>query len=423
VTRYGARHLLLISRRGLDAPGAADLVETLTGLGAEVRLVACDAGDRAALAALLVSVPVAHPLTAVVHCAGVVRDATIHNLTVERLAEVLRVKAEAAWHLHDLTRDADLAAFVLFSSVTGLVGGPGQGGYTAANAFLDALAVHRHARGAVATSVAWGMWDVASGMAEGLTDVDHARYARAGAIGLTAEQGLDLLDAALATGAPLLAAARLDLPSMRRQARTNAVPAVLRHLVRASAARSAATNAPALAKALAAMPEAERERALLDLVSAHTAAVLGFEPGRGVDPTQGLRELGFDSLTAVELRNRLATATGLRLPATFVFDHPNPAELARHLHAEFAPAQTNALAPMLDEMDRLERSLVAVGQDEQARLALTARLRAMLSELDRLGWSAEAADRAAERINNASVAEILDFIDRDLGRGLSAREA
>ncbi|MEU6996367.1 type I polyketide synthase [Streptomyces sp. NPDC046465] len=419
VTRHGARHLLLSSKRGADAPGALELAADLSALGARVAFAACDPGDRDAAAALLDSVSAEHPLTAVFHCAGTVSDAVVQNLTAEQVEEVMRVKADAAWHLHELTRDADLSAFVLYSSVAGLLGGPGQGSYTAANAFLDALARHRHDGGAAATSLAWGYWDLESGMSGRLTDADRARHARAGVVGLTVDEGLALLDSAWSGGLPLYAPVRLDLARMRRQAQSHPAPALLQDLVRGGGRSSGSTGsagASALLKALGGMSDAEREEALLDLVRTHIAAVLGYEAATPVNATQGLRELGFDSLTAVELRNRLSVATGLKLPATFVFDHPNPAELAAHLGQELAPRAADPLADVLAEFERLESSLLSVSsQDGTARAELAGRLRATLARLD---VPERAADEAAvsARIQDASADEIFAFIDRDLGK-------
>ncbi|MFI7319544.1 type I polyketide synthase [Streptomyces venezuelae] len=426
VERHGARHLLLSSRRGADAPGALELAAELSALGAHITFAACDPGDRDAAVALLESVPVEHPLTAVFHCAGTVSDAVVQNLTAGQVEEVMRVKADAAWNLHELTRDADLSAFVLYSSVAGLLGGPGQGSYTAANAFLDALARHRQDGGAAATSLAWGYWDLESGMSGRLTDADRARHARAGVVGLGADEGLALLDTAWAGGLPLYAPVRLHLARMRRQAESRPAPALLQDLVRGAGSRSGGASAvsagaSALRKSLGAMSDAEREETLLDLVCTHIAAVLGYDAATPVNATQGLRELGFDSLTAVELRNRLSTATGLKLPATFVFDHPNPAELAAHLRQELAPRAVDPLADVLAEFERLENSLLSVSaKDGTARAELAGRLRATLARLDApretAGKVAEEAAVAA-RIQDASADEIFAFIDRDLGRG------
>ncbi|MEU5429756.1 SDR family NAD(P)-dependent oxidoreductase, partial [Streptomyces olivoreticuli] len=419
VGRHGARNLLLSSRRGAEAPGALELAAELAALGAHITFAACDPGDRDAAADLLASVPEAHPLTAVFHCAGTVSDAVVQNLTADQVEEVMRVKADAAWNLHELTADADLSAFVLYSSVAGLLGGAGQPGYTAANAFLDGLARHRQGSGAAALSLAWGYWQLTDGMSGRLSDADRARHAAAGVVGLDADEGLALLDAAWSSGLPLLAPVRLDLARMRRQARSHsAAPTLLRDLVRGGAGKAAggSVGASALRKSLGALPAAERERALLDLVCSHVAAVLGYDAATPVNAAQGLRELGFDSLTAVELRNRLSAATGLKLPATFVFDHPDPTALAHRLGLELAPQEADPLAGVLEEFERLEPTLLAVSsRDGTARSELAGRLRATLSRLDVPDGAAEDAAVTA-RIQDASIDEIFAFIDRDLGK-------
>ncbi|MFA1538220.1 type I polyketide synthase [Actinomadura monticuli] len=431
VAAHGVRRLLLVGGRGLDAPGAAELAAELAGRGADVTVAACDVGDRDALAALLASVPGEHPLTAVVHAAGIVRDATVQSMTLDQLDAVLRVKADGAAHLHELTRGLDLSAFVLFSSIAGVIGGAGQGSYAAANAFLDGLAQHRHALGLPATSLAWGMWqEETGGMAGRLTEADRVRHARTGVLGLGVEEGLALFDAALpgarsAGDRPQLAPVRLDLARIRRQARTHEVPAVLRHLVRGAAPKAGGEAAPDLARRLSAMPEADRERTVLELVLANVATVLGHAGAGTVADAQRFQDLGFDSLTAIELRNRLAAATGLRLPATLIFDHPGPAALARHLLAELDPREADALAPALGEVDRLERSLLAVAaRDGAARDALAERLRNTLLRLEeRDGAAAATADvGAAERLETATADKIFEFIDRDLGRGTNGGE-
>ncbi|MFF8293752.1 SDR family NAD(P)-dependent oxidoreductase, partial [Streptomyces sp. NPDC016309] len=368
VVRHGVRHLLLTSRRGPAAEGAAELVAELAELGAEATVTACDAADREALAALLADVPAAHPLTAVVHTAGRVDDGLVPSLTPERLDTVLRPKADAALHLHELTRGADLDAFVLFSSAAGTLGNPGQANYAAANAFLDALAQHRRAAGLPAVSLAWGLWEQRSAMTGELTDADVQRMARAGLAPLSSDEGLALFDTACAlaaaaptartgpdasgpatadaSGAGALVAMRLDTGPLRAQADAGALPAVFRGLVRGVPRRAAAQQAadPVASEAarrlagLSALPEAEQERMLLDVVRAQVAAVLAYPSPDAVGETQEFLELGLDSLTAVELRNRLNAATGLRLPATLLFDHPSPALVAARLRAELAGA-------------------------------------------------------------------------------------
>ncbi|MTE21461.1 SDR family NAD(P)-dependent oxidoreductase [Streptomyces sp. TRM43335] len=331
VTRHGVRHLLLAGRRGADAPGAADLARELGELGAEVRLATVDVADRDSLAVLLDSVPDTHPLTAVVHAAGVLDDATVLSLTPERLGTVLGPKADAAWHLHELTAGADLAAFVLFSSVSGLLGTAGQGNYAAANTCLDALACHRHALGLPAVSLAWGLWDTGSGMGAALTDAERARWRRAGLPPLTAEEGLALFDSALTVGDPLLA------PVTVRPPETGPAHPLLRDLLpgrtarRTAAHRTGGADGSDWVRQTATLPAEERAEVVLDLVRAKVAAVLGHSGAGAVVPERAFKDIGFDSMASVELRNELGRATGLRLPATLVFDHPAPRAVAEYL--------------------------------------------------------------------------------------------
>uniref|UniRef100_UPI003570950B type I polyketide synthase n=1 Tax=Streptomyces mashuensis TaxID=33904 RepID=UPI003570950B len=346
VDRHAVRHLLLLSRRGPDAPGAAELVARLGERGARVTVVACDAADPAALAGALAAVPAEHPLTAVVHTAGVLDDGVLASQTPGRLDTALRPKADAAWHLHALTRELGLSAFVVFSAAAGTLGAAGQANYAAANAYLDALAQHRRAQGLPATSLAWGLWARSSGITGDLSDADLRRMARGGMGALSSDEALGLLDTALATGHATLLPARLDLAAVRSAAGTDPVPAMFRGLVRGSARRTASTGATgsSLVRRLAALPATGREEAVLDLVRAQVAAVLGHGGPEAVEPHRAFKEAGFDSLTAVELRNRLSTGTGLKLPTTLVFDHPNPTALARHLLTELLGDDTTTHA-------------------------------------------------------------------------------
>ncbi|HEY2062413.1 MAG TPA: SDR family NAD(P)-dependent oxidoreductase, partial [Amycolatopsis sp.] len=330
VHERGVRHLVLASRRGPEAEGAQELLTELTESGAQVSAVACDVADRDAVAALLAGIPAQHPLTAVVHAAGVVDDGVLDSLTPDRLDTVLAPKLDAAWHLHELT--ADLTSFVLFSSVAGSLGSAGQGNYAAANAGLDALAQHRRDLGLPATALAWSAWAPGSGMTAALTEADLARMAREGLPALTEDRALSLFDAALGSAAPVIVAATVDLARQRDQ-----VPHVFRGLVRAPVRRSAAANAAGaapLAARLRGLSEEDRERTLVELIQAEAAAVLGHGRSAEVEPGRAFKELGFDSLTSVELRNKLTAATGFRLTPTAVFSHPTPQALAAHLLAE-----------------------------------------------------------------------------------------
>ncbi|MFI2518909.1 type I polyketide synthase, partial [Streptomyces tubercidicus] len=343
VTTHGARHLLLLSRSGPDAPGAAGLEAELASHGASVSVVACDVADREALAAVLAGLD--RPLTAVVHTAGVLDDAMLPALTPQRLDTVMRPKVDAAVHLHELTRDADLAQFVLFSSVAGVLGGPGQANYAAANAFLDALALHRRALGLPATTVAWGLWED-GGLTAHLGDTDLRRIARNGVRALSAEQGAALFDAALTRDGAAFVAARFDFGTLRR--RSGDISPVLRDLVRAPARRTAAgdggSDEAGAGEWLAQLSTAEAERALLDLVRTHAATVLGHESVAAVPSDGVFKDLGFDSLTAVELRNRLNDLTGLRLAPTVAFDHPTAESLAGHLLETWSGSSSSTAA-------------------------------------------------------------------------------
>ncbi|MFI0898070.1 type I polyketide synthase, partial [Streptomyces sp. NPDC020983] len=329
VERHGVRHLLLAGRSGPDAEG---ITAFAAGLAADVRVERCDVTEPRALAALLAGVPAEHPLTAVVHAAGVLDDGVVGALTPAQLDAVMAPKAEAAWHLHRLTRDAGLAAFVLFSSAASVLGSPGQGNYGAANGFLNALAEDIRAAGGTATALAWGLWGDGAGMTGHLATADLARMARSGTAALSQEQGLALFDAALGQPHPVLVPARFDLAVLRGQAAAGPLPPLLRRLVRSAAPRASA-GAPAAASAerLAALPPAERERVLTELVRDQLATVLAHPDPASVELGRPFQHLGLDSLTALELRNAVTAATGVRLAATAVFDYPTPEALVRHL--------------------------------------------------------------------------------------------
>jgi acyl transferase domain-containing protein len=415
-----ARHLVaehevgcvvLTSRRGLEAPGAVELQEELVGLGAVVRILACDVSDRDALTGLLEQVPAEFPLRGVVHAAGIIDDGVISSLTDERIESVFAPKARAAWYLHELTRDLDLSMFVLFSSAAGTFGSPGQGNYAAANAFLDGLAVYRRAQSLPGTSVAWGSWEQAGEMTSGLGEGDLARMARSGVVGLSSREGLELFDLACGMDEAWLVAVRFDNASLRAGARAGMLPPLLRGLVRVPARR--AVDAGSLARRLASVSEPEREGAVLELVRSEVAIVLGHSSASAIDPDRAFKDLGFDSLAAVELRNRLKTITGLNLQATLIFDYPNPTALTRHLLQKVTKAGVVTSAPMDAELDRLELMLSSTTPDEGDRARITARLRTVLSRLDNVGSSGDHVS-VTEKIRSASADEVFEFIDKEL---------
>ncbi|WP_374102912.1 SDR family NAD(P)-dependent oxidoreductase [Rhodococcus sp. PvR099] len=316
VHTHGVRNLVLVSRRGADSPGATELAAELTDAGANVRLAACDVTDRDAVSRLLDGLSV----TAVVHAAGVLDDGVVGSLTPERVDTVLAPKVDAAWHLHELTLNRELRAFLLFSSASGVLGAPGQGSYAAANSFLDALATHRRANGLQATSLAWGLWS-GSGMGKELGSTDRKRISESGVAQLEIGEGLALFDAGCSAASPVIVPANLQLPALSM----DEPPAVFRLLVRKTTAQPTKVDAD-----------------VTSVVREHLAHVLGHSSGASIDFDRAFTELGFDSLTAVDLRNRLAAATGFRLPATLVFDYPTPAALVEYIRTQHSAPMTTA---------------------------------------------------------------------------------
>ncbi|GAA3435867.1 type I polyketide synthase [Kutzneria kofuensis] len=330
VTKHGIRHLVLASRRG----HAPELYDELTALGATVTIAACDTADRPQVEAVLANIPAEHPLTAVLHTAGVLDDGVLTELSPARVDTVLRPKVDAALHLHELTRDLDLAAFVLFSSAAGVLGNPGQANYAAANACLDAIARQRHREGLPAASIAWGYWSTVSGMTQHLGTADLHRNKRTGMSGLSADEGMALLDATL-TATDTFVAAKFDVPALRRAAAAGeSLQPLLRGLAPSPRRTAKAAGSLSLADRLAGLADAEQAEAVLDLVRKHAAEVLGHASADAVHPGRTFKDAGFDSLTAVELRNRLAAATGLTLSPAMIFDYPKPLALAEHLRTK-----------------------------------------------------------------------------------------
>ncbi|MGN9769082.1 type I polyketide synthase, partial [Micromonospora sp. SD12] len=334
VTAYGVRSLVLASRQGPAAPGADELVQRLAALGATARVVATDVTDRERVGELVRAITAEDRLAGVVHTAGVLDDGVVSGITADRLADVLAPKVTAGWWLHEATAELDLDLFVLFSSVAGVLGSPGQAAYAAGNAFLDALALLRAQRGLPAVSLAWGMWDT-DGMAASINDADRARVTRAGLVPMTAPVGLGLWDAALTHGGAALVPAVVDLPAMRAQTAAGRVPVMLRALV-GPAAKRRRSGTGAWADRLAGLDPQEARTQVALLVRGMIAQVLGHGGAEAVPADRAFRELGFDSLTAVELRNRINGATGLRLTSTLVFDYPTPGALSEHLYEQLS---------------------------------------------------------------------------------------
>ncbi|MCQ8195389.1 type I polyketide synthase [Streptomyces rugosispiralis] len=427
VRAWGIGHLLLVSRRGPDAPGARDLAARLEELGARVRVAAADVTDASAVAELVAGIDPEHPLTGVIHATGVLDDAVVTSQTPERLARVWTAKATAAAHLHTATAHLRLGMFVLFSSAAGTLGSPGQANYAAANAFCDALAAHRRAAGLPGVSIAWGLWADASGMTGHLAEADLARMSRTGVAALGTRQGLALLDAAVQHGGAHLVAAQVN-PRTLAGLPADSLPATLRALAatgggggtgRRTAAAAGEDRQVDWGARLAGLSTAERHRLVLNLVRGHAATVLGHADVDAVQAEASFKELGFDSLTAVELRNRLAAATGLRLPAGMVFDYPEAAGLADYLLERLAPGDgatpgRDAVDPVLGELARLDTTLAALDTDDEGRQRIAKRLGALLAKWNGGGSGDPAGATGFDALEAASDDEMFELIDREL---------
>jgi benzoate-CoA ligase family protein len=413
VVDHGVRNLLLVSRAGEAAAGAPGLREELSELGATVSIASCDVVDRKQLEELISSIGAESPLRGVIHAAGVLDDGVIGSLSSERLGRVLAPKLDGAWHLHDLTRHMDLDAFVLFSSAAATLGGPGQGNYAAANAFLDALAAHRRASGLVGVAMAWGPWEQASGMTAGLGQAQMKRISGSGLLPLSEQQGLELFDAAYTSEQALVMLARLDSPGMRAIARDGALPRVLEDLIGTPLrpVRVAPGTSSSLAERLAVAPVAERNRIALERVRAEAAAVLGHASPESLDPAATFKELGFDSLAGVELRNRLAAASAVLLPSTLVFDYPTPEAVARHLLEEISAHAEDSAGSVSLDVDELQRTLSSLSAEQAHRSGIAARLQSVLS-----AWAAaDDSTDTEDDLTSATDEEMFELIDREFG--------
>jgi NAD(P)-dependent dehydrogenase (short-subunit alcohol dehydrogenase family)/acyl carrier protein len=406
------RCVVLASRRGAAADGVAELRAELEGLGARVAIVACDVSERAGVRLALDAVPPELPLGAVIHTAVVTDDGVLESLTPASFDTVLGPKVDGAWHLHELTADLELSAFVLYSSAGGVLGSPGAANYGAANAFLDALAAHRRAAGLSGTSIAWGLWEEPTHLHVTTTAAQANRLQRMGVRALSSEEGLRLLDLTCAASDPFAIALRLDFGVLREHAREGIVLPLMRDLVQSSVRRVSGGAGGALVARLARTPEGEREGLVLAFLREQIAALLGHASPEDVEVELTFKELGFDSLGVVQLRNRLNHATGLNLPATLVFNYPTPVALAVHLHELLATAAGESAE---DAVGQLREALLSgqPGPEERARLA--ERLRAVVAELEVEGGEDEDGGAALERIESATAAELFELVESELG--------
>lgn len=347
VTTHQCRHLLLMSRRGTAAPGADELRDELSALGARVDFAAVDAADADQLAGALAGIDAEHPLGAVIHTAGALADALVEDLDDDRVDEVLRPKIDAAVHLHRLTQPHELSAFILISSAAGVLGNPGQANYAAANAFLDALAQLRRHDGLPATAMAWGLWEKPSAMTTGLDQDDLSRLHRLGITAMPTEYALDLFDRACGRPEPLLVPAQLNITALSTLARAGMLPTLLTGLVAAPGTRSRRND---LSKRVAGLSPSEQHDVVLAEVRTQLAEVLNHPSPETIDPTQPFMDIGLDSLTAIELRNRLTQTTGVALPVALLFDHPDPTSMTTYLLTQLIPADpARAEAPIAGE--------------------------------------------------------------------------
>ncbi|MCU1647869.1 MAG: eryA 1 [Nocardia sp.] len=375
VSAYGAEHLLLTSRSGAAAAGIAELVAELGDAGAEVTVVACDAGDRDALAGVIAGVPAAHPVGAVVHLAATLADATFTVLTTEHLDAVLPAKANGAWYLHELTQHLDLSMFVLFSSTAGVFAWPGQANYGAANVFLDSLARHRYHRGLPATAMAWGWWAEDTSNTGGLEDKDRARLGRIGLTPIPTAEALGLFDAALRTGHPYVLPIGMDLSLVRAAQPTAELPPFFRALPHAKPQAAQQVDDPTeLAARLAGLSPAERHEAAIELLKAPVSMVLGYATPDVVQPDRQFAEMGLDSLSSIELGARLRAMTGVKLGNSVIYQYPTVRLLARHVLDQITPQAAELAGPIIAEVEMLFERLSAIHDGAPVPEELVARL-------------------------------------------------
>ncbi|MEV7523950.1 SDR family NAD(P)-dependent oxidoreductase [Streptomyces sp. NPDC091371] len=412
----GAEHLVLVGRRGPDAPGAAELAAELAESGVRVSLEACDIADREAVRSLLAGLP---DLTAVIHAAGVPqRIAPLGELGLAELAEVAGAKVLGARHLDELLADNPLDALVLFSSGAAVWGSAGQSAYGSANAYLDGLAHSRRARGLAATSVAWGSWD------GGMVDAELAAVMRRiGAPAMRPDLAVGSLRRILAGGASHAVVAEFDWQRFaptyvlaRPRPLLDALPEA-RAAVGANGPQESGAEDTGLTRRLAGLAQPEQRSVLLDLVRTHVAALLGYEDPAEVAPDRGFTDLGFDSVAAVDLRTRLVAATGRPLPTSMIYDHPSPAALSAHLWSELCQDDSDGELPVLAQLDRLEEAAGALAAEDIEATRITARLQSLLARLTGTldANSTGGGQGIGDQLETASADDVFAFIDNELG--------
>jgi polyketide synthase 7 len=394
----GAGHVVLTSRRGLDAEGARELVEELG-----VTVVACDVSDKKQLEALLAE----HPPTAVVHAAGVLTaEAPLADVTPAEFAAATRAKVTGAALLDELLGDTELDAFVLMSSGAAVWGTSGQPAYAAGNAYLDALARRRRVAGRTATAIAWGSWG-----GGGMVDAEASDLLRRmGLAEMAPELAIEALGQALDHDETHLVVADIDWAAFAPVYQLARPRPLLRALPEVAEDKTeVAETTGDLRAQLANLTPAEQQRTLLELVRGQVAVVAGYDTGSVVEPARAFKELGFDSVTAVDLRNRLGAATGLKLPATVAFDHVNPQALAEHLWTQLGGGE--AAVPLEVELDRLESLASTLDAAEIDRSRIVARLQAMVTTLHKT----LSGTKSTDVLETATTDELFALIDNELG--------
>jgi polyketide synthase 12 len=349
----------------------------------------------------------------------VLDDALVTSLTPEQMDRVLRAKVDAAWNLHELTRDLDVSAFVLFSSLAGLVGSTGQANYGAANSFLDGLALHRRAHGLPAIALGWGLWEQASAMTGGLATVGFARFARDGVLAMSSDEALELFDTALAVDEPFVLPAHIDLAALQAKFDGGTLPPMFVDLINAPTRRrvddslAAAKSKSALLQRLEGLPEDEQHEVLLDLVRSSIATVLGSASPESIDPDQAFQELGFDSLTAVEMRNRLKSATGLPLSPTLIFDYPNSAALAGYIHRELVETSEPVAPAVVPGEAEIQRVVGSIPVKRLRQAGVLELLLALANESDgsEVGVEGQPADGAVPTEKNIADMDLDDLLN------------